>query len=131
MESRLQRTIEAAEGYLNLGLPEEAEEELRHLPQAVRNHESVLRIQIRIFLEEGHTRKAGILLKAHDQGRDHELDSEMEYLWARYLARSQDFDLANQHLIKAILLDRDNALHLLDHPDLREIWEWVARQQEG
>ena len=104
----LQRHLEAALGYLALGMHQDAWDELESLPPAIRADDTVLELRIQIYQGLGKWKSARIL--AESLAKRSPENPNWWILWAFSLRREESVEAARAVLLEAAAVHPDVAL---------------------
>jgi tetratricopeptide (TPR) repeat protein len=104
----LQRNLDAAHGYLALGMHQDAWEELESLPPELRAHDHVLELRISIYHGLGKWESARVL--AESLAKRSPENPNWWILWAFSLRREKSVDAARAVLLEAAAVHPDVAL---------------------
>ena len=120
MNSKTKAMIERAQGFMELGLSEEAWNTLEDLPPDAKNHPDVLSLRVRILAHEKEWRKltflaAGVLSAFPDL-------ADVWFDLASAQAQLGELKAAKASLKRAFDLDVGLRMKALDHPELEDIW---------
>jgi tetratricopeptide (TPR) repeat protein len=115
------RALERAAGYLELGMPRAAWEELEELPTAERSNPHVLAMGVRVYLALGKLEEAKLIA---DKLAIELPDFALSWAsMARVEAALGRIDEAKMFLWKAVQVDPKIEIQLLDDPLLERVWK--------
>jgi hypothetical protein len=120
MIDHIKAAVTKAEGFLDLGMAEEAWNTLEDLPTDAKNHPQVLALRIRILAHEREWFKLSLL--AEGVLAAFPALSGVWYDLAKAKTQLGDLEAARAALKRACELDEGLRLKALEHPELEKIW---------